>query len=58
LYVCAYPGEYSISNNIITSKAKKEEQKQRLNIFQRLTQYLVGLKVKADKLKKYYKLEF
>ena len=69
LYKLAYGGDYQTLESIceffgligIVYNAVEEYQSKevkRLNALQKLTQYLVGLKMKADKFKKYFKWEF
>tara|TARA_Y100000034_G_scaffold20219_3_gene23053 strand:+ start:1247 stop:1609 length:363 start_codon:yes stop_codon:yes gene_type:complete len=56
--VCEYLGPIGVSINTVEEYQINKEVEKRLNALQRLTQYVIGLKIKADKLKKYYRWEF
>ena len=56
--VCGNLGLMSVVNHAVKQYKSNKEVEKRLNYLQRLTQYLVGLKVKAEKFKKYFKVEF
>lgn len=54
--VCEFLGPIGVVVN--TATEYKAEEKKRLNALQKVVQYITGLKVKTDKLKKYFKWEF